>query len=285
MADPHGVNALVKFILERDMLRVRKERGEKRPWTKDPILDKYRFCNVRREDDAVTRWLRDNWYPHFADNPDLWFAAVVARLFNLPDSLEALVSWTLPFKPEKMRSILHSRKRVGKNNFNAAYIVSTNGVAMEKVDYIINRVLGPLWAARRELRPRDGDSLEVFHGILVKYDGLGSFIAAQIVADLKYIKECPLSKADDWMTFAASGPGSRRGLNRWRGYVPENPYKEREWRLDLESILPAVNEQLARKGLEPLHAQDLQNCLCEFDKYERARLGEGTPKQIYKEKK
>jgi hypothetical protein len=30
-----------------------------------------------------------------------------------------------------------------------------------------------------------------------------------------------------------------------------------------------------------LHAQDLQNCLCEFDKYERVRLGEGRPKAKY----
>lgn len=30
-----------------------------------------------------------------------------------------------------------------------------------------------------------------------------------------------------------------------------------------------------------LCAQDIQNCLCEFDKYERVRLGEGAPKQRY----
>jgi hypothetical protein len=273
------VNDLVKFIRAREAVRIAKEAGKSRPWTKDPILDKYRFCNVRREDDAVTRLLRSNWYPHFIDNPDLWFAAVVARLFNLPDSLEALVSWTLPFKPEKMRSILHSRKRVGKNNFNAAYIVSTNGVAMEKVDYIINRVLGPLWADRKHFR-KPFPSLEALYNTLIQYDGLGSFIAAQVIADLKYIP--PFDKTPDWMTFAASGPGSRRGLNRVaRPTQPVNSnWIEGVWREALKELLGKVNAKLA----QPLHAQDLQNCLCEFDKYERARLGEGTPKQIYKEK-
>jgi hypothetical protein len=38
------------------------------------------------------------------------------------------------------------------------------------------------------------------------------------------------------------------------------------------------------RNLKDLHAQDIQNCLCEFDKYERVRLGEGTPKQLYKPK-
>ena len=31
----------------------------------------------------------------------------------------------------------------------------------------------------------------------------------------------------------------------------------------------------------PLHAQDVENCLCEFDKYERTRLGEGRPRSLY----
>jgi hypothetical protein len=44
-----------------------------------------------------------------------------------------------------------------------------------------------------------------------------------------------------------------------------------------------LREAVSHKYGKPMHAQDLQNCLCEFDKYERARLGEGTPKQIYKE--
>ena len=33
--------------------------------------------------------------------------------------------------------------------------------------------------------------------------------------------------------------------------------------------------------LPPIHAQALQNCLCEFDKYERVRLGEGRPRNNY----
>ena len=39
--------------------------------------------------------------------------------------------------------------------------------------------------------------------------------------------------------------------------------------------------ELDRIGLGDLHAADLQNCLCEFDKMERVRLGEGKPKRRF----
>lgn len=273
------VNDLVKFIKERENVRERKE-ARAHPYTEDPILAKFRFCNVHREDDRVTRWLRQNFYPRFSGEKDLWFAAVVARLFNYPDALIDIQDFILPFKPEKMRKLLHMRRDNGLKNFNAAYIVSTNGVAMDKVDYIVTRVLGPLWTARKELRPLNEMELYQYHMKLTKYDGLGSFIAAQVVADLKYIPSCYLYDANDWMTFAASGPGSRRGLNRVLGFNVHSKLSEGVWRHSLRELQLEVNEELS----EPLHAQDLQNCLCEFDKYERARLGEGTPKQLYKEK-
>lgn len=270
------VNDLVKFIKARENARHAHDGEAHVPL--DPIIKKYRFCNVHREDDKVTKWLRDVYYPMFGFDQDVWFAAVAARLLNLPESLAAVQSYILPWKPEKFRAMLHKRRDNGKKNFNAAYIVSTNGVAMDKVDYVTYNILGQLWAERRNMRPKRGDTLEVYHNMLMQFDGLGSFIAAQVIADLKYIPQCPLSEAVDWYSFAASGPGSRRGLNRVMGYDVGSSYSESTWRCDLALLRSAVNKKLS----DPLHAQDLQNCLCEFDKYERARLGEGTPKQLYR---
>jgi hypothetical protein len=270
-------NDLVKFIKERENIRVKKENGKPRPWTTDPILGQFRFCNVRREDDRVTRWLRREFYPRFETQKEVWFAAVVARLFNQPDALEAIAPHIVPWKPEKVRQILHKRRDAGLRNFNAAYIVSTNGIAMDKVDYIVTRVLGPLWAARKMLNiPHD--KLRGLYEHLTQFDGLGTFIAAQVVADLKYI--LPYNKCPDWWTFAAPGPGSRRGLNRVNQFPTTLMLPEAGWLAHLTDMLERVNKKLP----EPLHAQDLQNCLCEFDKYERARLGEGRPKQLYKER-
>ena len=72
--------------------------------------------------------------------------------------------------------------------------------------------------------------------------------------------------------------GSRRGLNRVCGHPVDSAWREEHWRAMLRALRDSTN---ARLKMEPLTAQDIQNCLCEFDKYERARLGEGRPKQKY----
>ncbi|TXH54318.1 MAG: hypothetical protein E6Q97_11210 [Desulfurellales bacterium] len=276
------VTGLCAFINERENIRVKKELGVPRAqWTKDPILATYRFCNVRRNDDRVTRWIHENWLsgrgPWDADNEDMWFAMVVARLFNLPKTLDAIEHYVLPCKPADIRRVL--RKRREKHPiFNGAYIVSTNGRAMDKLDYVLDVVLAPIWKQRKRLRPLATDSLDIYHTTLVQCQGLGSFMAAQVVADLKYT--APLNQAKDWQYWAASGPGSRRGLNRVMGRPVDANWTEARWREDFRDLWNLVNGTL--RWEIPLTGQDLQNCLCEFDKYERARLGEGKPKQLYK---
>lgn len=186
-----------RFIIKREATRIAKEQGKPRPWTDDPIIGKYRFCNVRRNDDRVTKWLFKHWYPRFSKDEDYWFAAVVARLLNLPESLEAVGSFVLPFQPKQFVKVLQTRAANGLKNFNAAYIVSTNGLAMDKAEYITFNVLNIIWGDRERMRPKKGDTLDVYHRMLMSFDGLGSFIAAQVIGDLKYLKGKPLIKASD----------------------------------------------------------------------------------------
>ena len=44
----------------------------------------------------------------------------------------------------------------------------------------------------------------------------------------------------------------------------------------------ALAEIIAFPDAPLLTAHDVQFCLCEFDKYERVRLGEGRPRALYK---
>ena len=48
----------VYFIHERESIRLRKESGLHQPWTVDPILNDYYFCNINREDDKTTKYIR-----------------------------------------------------------------------------------------------------------------------------------------------------------------------------------------------------------------------------------
>ncbi len=287
--DADALASLLYWIKEREAIRAKHDAKEPLPWTVDTILRTYRFCNVDRNDDTVTQWIHQNWLHQYSGDKDLWFAMVVARLLNLPASLAAVqkdvfTKYDVRFNPNGFANVLDARKATEKI-FNGAYIVSTNGHAMDKVKYITERVLGPLWEFRVKIRPTDSDSLHTFHERLTKYDGLGSFMAAQVVGDIKYDKSGPLSEAIDWRTWAASGPGSRRGMNRLFGRLAIAPYKESVWRYDMETLYGVIhNLSETRLGVhkEKLTAQNLQNCLCEFDKYMRAINGEGKPKQTYK---
>jgi hypothetical protein len=49
----------------------------------------------------------------------------------------------------------------------------------------------------------------------------------------------------------------------------------------LKELHANITPELQRIGLGDLHAQDLQNCLCELDKYLREKLGEGHPKRRF----
>lgn len=277
---------LVYWIAERLSILRQKQAGAPRPWTADPILDRYRFCNVFREDDAVTAWISSNWRKPYAKDKDLWLAMVIARLFNLPSTLQVIhhnmfTKKKVEWRPDAMKAALVHLRHNGPI-FNGAYIVSTNGRAMDKVEYLFQCVLLPMYKDSVRLQYAKGDTLASYHARLMEYDGMGSFMAAQVVADLKNTVGQPLNKATDWYTWAASGPGSRRGMHRVLGHEDYDAgFPEAKWQAAMAELLPLVKRAT---GIETLHAQDLQNCLCEFDKYCRAKFGQGTPKQMYKPK-
>ena len=200
---------------------------------------------------------------------------LLARFFNLPSTLALLKPPVKQFDPDAIEAMLGS----GKGCFSPAYMVRSS--AGSKVRYVLRAVLQPVWDARRVITPEDGCTLEAFHRRLVGFHGVGSFMAGQCIADAKYTA-C-LSSAPDWHTWAAMGPGSARGLNRVYGFPVDDPWRKHDEWLETLQMLRREAKLKIRDGktVEVLHAQDVQNCLCEFDKYERVRLGEGRPKQLF----
>ena len=269
------------FIVEREAIRIRRANVQPSPWTDDPILREWSFCNVRREDDYTTRWIAADWREPHADDPNLLFAMVVARCVNLPKALAA-VGYPVPWDPEHFLDEMNALKARGETCFSPAYNISNGRSTTPKAEHLVREVFAPLSQplTRKRLRPRDDDSLLSFYGRLKGENGMGSFMAAQIVADMKYVE--PLKHARDWMTFVAPGPGSRRGLCRILGRPVDERWRDDDtWRAAFHRFREQIMPELQRMGLGDLHAQDLQNCLCEFDKYERVRLGEGKPKRKF----
>lgn len=268
---------LMHWITERYKVYEARTAGKPKPWSTDPILQNYRFCNVHRENDKVTKWIAENWRTPNADNPDLWFAMMIARYINEPGTME-LMGFPVPYKSSKFIDAVTARKAQKLNAFNAAYIISTGGLSIPKHEYL-DGFFSRLWRQRASLRPEAGQTLRKYCDLLIAQPGIGRFMAGQIIADLKYA--CPkLKEARDWDTFAISGPGSRRGMNRLLDQPVKQGWNEWDWFAELKILRRQVNNSLP-KGVPELHGQDLQNSLCEFDKYCRVKFNEGRPKQKF----
>lgn len=270
------------WVKERQSIHDKKDSGQQKPWTDNPILQRYKFCNVKREDDRVTIWIKNHWRDPCRGHPNMWFAMIVARLFNWPPTLEAIgfpLSDFPDIKEQWRNTLKRRRDEIGLKIFTGAYLVSTNGVRMDKVDYILDRVLTPIW--ERGVGPRstayiEEDNLESYWHYLTQFDGLGSFMAGQVVADLKYVDPV-LENASDWWTFAPLGPGSIRGLNRFFGRPTDKSLKQAQGLKEIQEIRTMIHSRLGYN----LPAHDVQNCCCEFDKMARLTYKEGKTRSTY----
>lgn len=282
-----GTQRFLKFIRERHAIYERRQLGAPKPWTKDPILQAYRFCNVYRELDTQTIWFAKNWRKAYADDEDLWFASLLFRLINWHETAAEL-RWLRGGESPWGRwahnlfvETLDERAAAGKKVYNGAYMISTHRVKQKKSEYLA-AALDRIWSNRKKLRYVPWSALATYHATLMGQFDVGSFIAGQVIADCKYAGK--MTTANDWWSFSCSGPGSRRGLSRliYGSPKPEIPWQEEDFRHCVRLLMTEhVEEFIAANKMPKMHAQDIQNCLCEFDKYERVRLGESHPKAKY----
>ena len=256
---------LAYWIQERELIRRAKEEGLPKPWSADEVFQRTYFTNVHREDDKVTKWIRDNYTPALFG--EFYEAAIVAaRIFNRISTLD---HFKLKWFPVQQVALEDQLREWGSNNrtWGNAYVITTHGQKMPKVTYCVKLLL----EAQEKLPVPQTDEpwCREWHKALMKIDGLGSFLAAQVVADLKNTEGHPLQGALDWYDFAAPGPGSLRGLKWYFG--------EKITHSQFDRAILRVSRELDWEH----DMQDLQNCLCEFDKYCRVLTGSGRSKRRY----
>lgn len=277
----------IRFVVERESIRLRRARGEPAPWTDDPILNQFRFTNVRRRDDRVSIWLCRRVYTHpLFTSPSLAAVQFVAlcRQINWPPTIEALMLAGMGPAPrldlKAMGKAIDLRARSGKA-WTGAYMIRAEPGDHPKGEFILENVVGrALAGAWVEIDGalRAHTRRGVWEGIAGSY-GWGSFMAGQVVDDLTWTPI--LRNPIDDFTWAPIGPGSLRGLNRILGRPRSFRLPKEEWCVHLRRFRLGVVEALG-PDYEDLTLMDVQNCLCEFDKYERVRLGEGRPRALYR---
>jgi hypothetical protein len=261
-----NLDKLLYWMDERENIRVKKEAGDPKPWSEDPVFQQTYFCNVHREDDRVTKWIRGAYSPYVGHElfvPNI----ILSRFLNWPPSLEA-IGYLDDWDPTWVKIRLNHIKNEGKKVWGNAYVVTTHGIKMDKMDYLCDRVMPTMLMSTKLPTTTLADAAT--HLQLV--EGISTFMAGQVVADLKNTEGHPLKDAPDWLTFALPGPGSRRGMAWLYG---EN-VREGLW----YSHLLDVQIKIALSGWK-ICAQDLQNCLCEFDKYMRVKTQSGRSKRGY----
>jgi hypothetical protein len=286
------VNDLQEFMCERHSIYLRRASGLPAPWTEDPILSQYKFCNIFRELDRTTVWIRKHVREPFADHEHLWFMVVLARFFNRADCLEYLIQKAWPaddrWSAKKCLRVLSSYAASGNPvlNPNAYQVYAHNVAGTSKLEFILNNTIRSIWKDRKKIAREleTCSSCAYANSIFKRYEGIGSFLSAQFIYDLMYTRY--LIHATDRDTWAGCGKGSMRGLNR----ILQLPIERKVGSLNIagdHEIRAAQLIEIRSKIRWPnkwpkLSLRDVENILCEFSKYERAK--EGGHLQSYKPK-
>jgi hypothetical protein len=264
-------------------------------YTHDTILGTYRFCNVFRELDRVTVWIRENIREPYADSEHLWFMLAIARFINWPPTLQWLIdcktAWpdTSYFAPSSMTAVMEGIRAKGEKVETGAYMIRAESdpkkrwYSWSKQRYVAEIVLGRPWRDRKVAETffaQQRTLQETWEALVGPADwvGWGPFMAGQVVADLRHTRY--LSGAPDVGKWAPVGPGSARGINRLAGRPPKQSLGQAQGLDEMLQLQSLVNAATA-PHVPWIELHDIQNCLCETDKYLRVQTGEGKPRAAY----
>lgn len=263
-------------------------------WTADPILQKYRFTNVFRELDKTTAWFREHVRDPMRDDPRVVLATVIFRLLNRIEIGEAIFGQTslergsneTPFDIYEEEGDVRILKRAIKANVprgpyvTGAYII-TSPQGYSKLDGMM-KIIDMFYKNNRHHVWTEKTLFEAWE-CLRENKFFGPFHSYEMVTDLRHTHL--LEHAPDIMTWANIGPGCRRGLNRIlhgkKKADRKMPEKECLDRM-AEILTVSRNKKFWPAKWPAWEMREVEHTLCEFDKYERVRLGEGRPRGVYK---
>ena len=269
------------WIHERETIRLNKEVEQKPPpWTDDPILQKFKFCQVFREDDRTTRWFRTHIRDPYRDDPEVLMATVIFRWFNYIETGRTLVKNKLHLEWDRKKAI----EEITKQNkwVTGAYIVKTPN-RMDKVTGVAE-CISHMWGDREKLVEKilATNSLEESWNILRDYPYMGPFMAYEVITDLRHTYL--LRDAEDILTWANAGPGAMRGLNRLAGRELGFCKRSHPWNEEMRNLWEISREKLNPNliDLDKFEMREIEGGLCEFDKYSRILNEEGRTRSVYK---
>lgn len=280
------VQKFFEYARSREYIKLLRLTGTPKPWTHDPILQKYRFCNVFREDDKVTVWFRENVRNPLRSDAAVVMACIVFRYVNCIPTGEKLLEAGLfhRWSSTQFAYVMKQIKDSGKPMLGAAYMIKTP-TGKNKITGLreIFEPFGEYSAEALGAEFQGCDTLQEAVEWLCTFSYVGPFMAYEIACDLMFTD---FFKPNDRYTWANPGPGAKRGLNRLGNKHGEltpcgNPSAIQMQEM-MRELLAKAGEVTNWYGHWPRwEMRTVEHTLCEYDKYMRAYLEEGTPKQRY----
>ena len=275
VARPEVTDALWGLAAERQRIFFRRLRGEPPPWTENPILARFKFCNAYRASDRVSQYLiREVIYASGDYTPeDHLLRIVLFRLFSKPETWELLIKHfgqvnASGFDVGAYGAVLDDAFRQGRKLYTGAFILCANRAFGHErkhrnhLELVHMMLTGGLSVAVARAR-----SLHEVYDRLVAFPLIGPFMAYQLAIDINYSELCDFSESET----SIAGPGARRGIVKcFADTAGWDATQIILWMTERQE------EEFARTGHSftslygrRLQAIDVQNLFCELDKYAR----------------
>jgi len=287
------------WINERHAIYLRRVAGQPKPWTADPILRTYKFTNAFRELDKGTvalRTMERKWRESYLINrkspPELVnrtglnntralliFNTFWYRLFNW---YEHATNLGFCEDIQQLVDYMTHLHWIDGRIFTNAHMVRGIGGVRKVFPYL--ELSKEVWAVRHDLADTFAElgTLQGAFDRIIQFYLMGDFTSYEIVCDLRWHV---LVDAPDVLTWGNVGNGAVRGLKRL-GMAPTC-----QSMMELHAMAPGYltsdvcqhhPEGVSHNPLwPPFELREIEHSLCEFDKYERARLGQGKPRMKY----
>jgi hypothetical protein len=270
-------DAYWRFAAERQRIFHRRVAGAPGPWTDDPILQRYKFCNAFRASDRVSQYLiRHVIYDAAAQDlpaEDTFLRIILFRLFSKESTWEALEEATGGIRRSTLDVCYLSRMledlRRSQSIYTSAFILCAHDAYGHRIKHrnhleLVDQMFRP---GRLGRRLAHATSLGDVFAALTEWPMIGDFMGYQLAIDLNYSDHLDFSEN----SFTMPGPGAVRGLNKvfsdFGGATPQQL---------IMHMVERQDDEFARLGLKwqdlfgrALHAIDCQGLFCETDKYAR----------------
>lgn len=266
-----------RFAAERQAIFFKRLGNSPYPWTKDGILQEYKFTNTYRASDRVSQYLIKRIIYEGEQSPkEIFFRIIFFKTFNKIETWELLYKklggitykdYSFERYDKAFRSIIKS----GKNIYSGAYIMASGGKAFSYPRKYQNHLKLLELMIKKEVPAKivELKSLQKLFELLKSFPTIGNFLAYQYAIDINYSELTNFDEQD----FVVPGPGARDGIHKCFSNIGEIDEAEviKMMADKQEKEFERLNIKFKTLWGRPLKLIDCQNLFCEVDKYARLK--------------